>query len=110
MKSYTVHGLGSLKGPRVFIQSQPQLYQQLLTQLLASGMLQTHTGDNSHVHQPPPMHAGFCLQNMQRKPKRAAEKSIAHWDTDNLDNQGTKAIHIGTEAGKKRCLETSLET
>lgn len=92
---------GSLKGPQVFIQSQSQFYQQPLTQPLASGVLQTHTGDNSHVHQPPPLHAGFYLQNTQRKPRCAAEKSIAHWDTDNLDNQGTKAIHVGTEAARR---------
>lgn len=101
------HGGCPIKRPWVYIQSQPWFYQQRLTQPLAPGMLLIHTGANSHVHQPPPPHAGFCSQNMQKQPRCAAKKSITHPVIANLDNEENKTIHVGREAARRASSNTS---
>lgn len=46
----------------------------------------------------------FCLQNVLRKPRCGAKKSIAHQVIANLDNQGTKTIHVGNRGSKKNLV------
>lgn len=70
-------------------------------------MFLIHTGANSHVHQPPPPHAGFCSRNMQKQPRCAAKKSITHPVIANLDNEENKTIHVGREAARRALSNTS---